>query len=188
MSEFRRPPGAVCFSARPCRAWRAGRLLRPKRQRAPAARRRQGGWSRCVTSMPAFSTWPIMKRARRMGRSRSCCTAFPTTFTPMSMSPRNWRRRAAASSSPICGASARRVFATRRRLRSGEQAAIGADVIALMDALGIRRAVLAGHNWGGRAACVAAALWPERCTRHGDGEQLPDPGPRAGHGADQPEI
>jgi pimeloyl-ACP methyl ester carboxylesterase len=48
-------------------------------------------------------------------------------------------------------------------LRSGEQAAIGADVIALMDALDIPRAVLAGHNWGGRAACVAAALWPERC-------------------------
>jgi len=48
--------------------------------------------------------------------------------------------------------------------RSGEQAAIGADVVALMDALGIRRAVLAGHNWGGRAASVAAALWPERCT------------------------
>src|SRR5437763_4728747 len=49
-------------------------------------------------------------------------------------------------------------------LRSGEQAALGADVIALMDALGIKRAVLAGHNWGGRAACVAAALWPERCN------------------------
>ena len=48
--------------------------------------------------------------------------------------------------------------------RSGEQAAIGADVITLMDALGISRAVLAGHNWGGRAACVAAALWPERCN------------------------
>lgn len=48
-------------------------------------------------------------------------------------------------------------------LRSGEQAALGADVIALMDALGIKRAVIAGHNWGGRAACVAAALWPERC-------------------------
>jgi pimeloyl-ACP methyl ester carboxylesterase len=47
--------------------------------------------------------------------------------------------------------------------RSGEQAALGADVIALMDAIGIKRAVLAGHNWGGRAACVAAALWPERC-------------------------
>jgi pimeloyl-ACP methyl ester carboxylesterase len=47
-------------------------------------------------------------------------------------------------------------------LRSGEQAAIGADVLALMDALNIRRAVLGGHNWGGRAACVAAALWPDR--------------------------
>ena len=48
--------------------------------------------------------------------------------------------------------------------RSGQQAAIGADVIALMDALKIPTAVLAGYDWGGRAACVAAALWPERCT------------------------
>ena len=47
--------------------------------------------------------------------------------------------------------------------RSGEQAAIGADLIALMDALAIKRAVFAGYDWGGRAACVAAALWPERC-------------------------
>lgn len=47
--------------------------------------------------------------------------------------------------------------------RSGQQAALGADVIALMDALAIPRAVLAGYDWGGRAACVAAALWPERC-------------------------
>ena len=48
--------------------------------------------------------------------------------------------------------------------RSGQQAALGADVIALLDALGISRAVLAGYDWGGRAACVAAALWPQRCT------------------------
>ncbi len=48
--------------------------------------------------------------------------------------------------------------------RAGQQGAIGVDVIALMDALGINRAVLAGYDWGGRAACVAAALWPERCT------------------------
>jgi pimeloyl-ACP methyl ester carboxylesterase len=48
--------------------------------------------------------------------------------------------------------------------RSGQQAAIGADVIALLDALDIRRAVFAGYDWGGRAACVAAALWPERCA------------------------
>jgi pimeloyl-ACP methyl ester carboxylesterase len=48
--------------------------------------------------------------------------------------------------------------------RSGQQAAIGVDVIALMDALKIQSAVLVGYGWGGRAACVVAALWPERCT------------------------
>jgi pimeloyl-ACP methyl ester carboxylesterase len=47
--------------------------------------------------------------------------------------------------------------------RSGEQAAIGADMMALMDALQIKRAVFAGYDWGGRAACIGAALWPERC-------------------------
>ena len=48
--------------------------------------------------------------------------------------------------------------------RSGEQAAMGADLLALMDALDIKRAVFAGYDWGGRAACVTAALWPERCA------------------------
>ncbi|SHG22525.1 alpha/beta fold hydrolase [Bradyrhizobium erythrophlei] len=47
--------------------------------------------------------------------------------------------------------------------RSGEQASIGADLIALMDALAIKRAVFAGYDWGGHAACVGAALWPDRC-------------------------
>lgn len=46
--------------------------------------------------------------------------------------------------------------------RSGEQAALGADLLALMDALEIERAVLGGYDWGGRAACIVAALWPER--------------------------
>ena len=46
--------------------------------------------------------------------------------------------------------------------RSGEQAALGHDLLQLMDALGIRRAALAGYDWGGRAACIVAALWPER--------------------------
>ena len=48
--------------------------------------------------------------------------------------------------------------------RSGQQASIGADLNALMDALKLPRAVVAGYDWGGRAACVAAALWPERCA------------------------
>ena len=46
--------------------------------------------------------------------------------------------------------------------RSGEQAALGADLLALLDALALGPAVLAGYDWGGRAACVVAALWPER--------------------------
>lgn len=46
--------------------------------------------------------------------------------------------------------------------RSGEQAALGADLLALMDSLGIERAILGGDDWGGRAACNVAAVWPER--------------------------
>jgi pimeloyl-ACP methyl ester carboxylesterase len=48
--------------------------------------------------------------------------------------------------------------------RAGQQGALGADAIAFMDALKLKRAVLAGYDWGGRAACVVAALWPERCA------------------------
>ncbi|HEU4367257.1 MAG TPA: alpha/beta hydrolase [Methylomirabilota bacterium] len=46
--------------------------------------------------------------------------------------------------------------------RSGQQAALGHDLLAFLDALGIGSAVLAGYDWGGRAACIVAALWPER--------------------------
>lgn len=46
--------------------------------------------------------------------------------------------------------------------RSGQQAALGNDLRETMDALGIARALLAGYDWGGRAACIVAALWPER--------------------------
>lgn len=53
-------------------------------------------------------------------------------------------------------------FLSSNTFRSGEQAALGADLKALMDARGIERAVLGGYDWGGRAACVVAALWPER--------------------------
>ncbi|WP_267355825.1 MULTISPECIES: alpha/beta hydrolase [unclassified Methylobacterium] len=53
-------------------------------------------------------------------------------------------------------------FLDAATLRSGEQAALGADLLAFLDALRIDRAVLAGYDWGGRAACVVSALWPER--------------------------
>ena len=48
--------------------------------------------------------------------------------------------------------------------RNGQQAAVAQDIIALMDALRIERAVLGGCDWGARTACILAALWPERFT------------------------
>jgi len=48
--------------------------------------------------------------------------------------------------------------------RSGEQAVLGNDLREIMDALGIPKAHLAGYDWGGRASCIVAALWPERCA------------------------
>jgi len=48
--------------------------------------------------------------------------------------------------------------------RSGQQAALGDDLRALMDALKIERAALAGYDWGGPACCIVAALWPERVS------------------------
>jgi pimeloyl-ACP methyl ester carboxylesterase len=53
-------------------------------------------------------------------------------------------------------------FLSADTLRSGEQAALGQDLLELLDALGIQKAVLAGYDWGGRAACVVSALWPQR--------------------------
>jgi pimeloyl-ACP methyl ester carboxylesterase len=46
--------------------------------------------------------------------------------------------------------------------RSGQQAALGHDLLEFLGALGIERAALAGYDWGGRAGCIVAALWPER--------------------------
>lgn len=53
-------------------------------------------------------------------------------------------------------------FLDANTLRSGQQAALGADLLALVDGLGIERAVVGGYDWGGRAACVVAALCPDR--------------------------
>ncbi|RBA17449.1 hypothetical protein FPRO05_02173 [Fusarium proliferatum] len=53
-------------------------------------------------------------------------------------------------------------FLSDSTMRSGQQAALGSDVIELMDALNIEKAVLGGFDWGGMSVCVAAALWPER--------------------------
>lgn len=47
-------------------------------------------------------------------------------------------------------------------MRSGQQAARGRDIVQLADALGLKRPILGGFDWGGNASCAATALWPER--------------------------
>lgn len=54
-------------------------------------------------------------------------------------------------------------FLSSETLRNGEPAALATDIIALMDALDIKKAVIAGFDWGARTADIIAALWPERC-------------------------
>ncbi|GJI97336.1 alpha/beta hydrolase [Duganella caerulea] len=53
-------------------------------------------------------------------------------------------------------------FLDAKAVRNGEPAALAADVVALMDALKIDKAVLAGYDWGARTADIVAALWPQR--------------------------
>jgi len=54
-------------------------------------------------------------------------------------------------------------FLNRDTFRNGEQAVVAHDIIALMDALEIEKAILAGYDWGARTANIIAALWPQRC-------------------------
>ena len=55
-------------------------------------------------------------------------------------------------------------FRSDTTMRNGQQAALAADTLALMDALKIDTAVMGGFDWGARSADIVAALWPERCT------------------------
>src|SRR6201981_749221 len=54
-------------------------------------------------------------------------------------------------------------FLSSETFRNGQQAAVAMDIIALLDALKIEKATLAGFDWGARTANIIAALWPERC-------------------------
>ncbi len=67
-------------------------------------------------------------------------------------------------------------FINAQVMRSGQQAALARDLLDFMDALAIPQATLAGYDWGGRAACIVAALWPERVRGlvTGDGYNIQD--------------
>lgn len=65
-------------------------------------------------------------------------------------------------------------FVSPQVMRSGQQAALAQDLLELMDGLSIQHAALVGYDWGGRAACIVAALWPQRvrCLVSGDGYNI----------------
>jgi predicted alpha/beta-fold hydrolase len=54
-------------------------------------------------------------------------------------------------------------FLSEGTFRNGQQSALAVDVINLMDALNMDKAIIAGFDWGARTATILAALWPERC-------------------------
>lgn len=54
-------------------------------------------------------------------------------------------------------------FLSSDTFRNGQQSVVALDIIALMDALKIDKAIVGGFDWGARTACIMAALWPERC-------------------------
>jgi hypothetical protein len=54
-------------------------------------------------------------------------------------------------------------FLSSETFRNGQQSVVALDIVALMDALKIEKAILAGFDWGARTADIIAALWPERC-------------------------
>jgi pimeloyl-ACP methyl ester carboxylesterase len=54
-------------------------------------------------------------------------------------------------------------FLSSETVRNGQQSVVALDIIALMDALKIEKAILGGFDWGARTADIIAALWPERC-------------------------
>lgn len=54
-------------------------------------------------------------------------------------------------------------FLSGETFRNGQPAAVAQDVIELMDALKIKKAIIGGFDWGGRSANIVAGLWPERC-------------------------
>ncbi len=55
-------------------------------------------------------------------------------------------------------------FLSNETFRNGQQSVVALDIVALMDALKIKKATLAGYDWGARTADIIAALWPERCN------------------------
>ena len=142
----------------------SGRLTQRQASRSAVP----GAMATLVTWDPIDSWW---RRARsrlpstsmdrwKVGRS-SCSTDSPTMCTPtMRSQPRS--PHAALGVRPYLRGFGPTRFLAPAAVRSGQQAVIGSDAAELIEALEVTAPIVGGFDWGGRAACIAAALWPER--------------------------
>ncbi len=101
-----------------------------------------------------------MPRPGATGPSFLPCTAGPTAFTVSSMlAGAGVEGVIFVSSFRICAGTASTRFLSGDAIRNGQPSAIAVDIVALMDALKIEKAILAGYDWGARTADIIAALW-----------------------------
>ena len=118
-----------------------------------------------------MSHQPTVVRVRTATLEIACEVSGPQRGAPVILlhgfpdDPRTWDRVVAHLSragyrtiAPYLRGYGPTRFRDEQTLRSGQQAALGQDLLAVMDGLGIQRAVLVGYDWGGRAACVVSAL------------------------------
>jgi pimeloyl-ACP methyl ester carboxylesterase len=122
-----------------------------------------------------MSEQPRLKRVRTATLEIACEISGPNDGAPVILlhgfpdDPRTWD----GAVSQLSGAGYRTIvpylrgygptrFLADSTPRSGQQAALAQDLLDLMDGLQLKSAALAGYDWGGRAACIVAALWPQR--------------------------
>ena len=115
-----------------------------------------------------------LKSAPPMVPQSFFCTDGPTTFTVMSMLLPLLASTGYRVIVPYLRGYGTTRFLSSDTFRNGQQSAVALDIIALMDALKIQKAIIAGFDWGARTADIIAALWPERCKATRLRERLSD--------------
>ena len=160
-------------SATPSRSSTTTKQSPPGARHAPDDERRPGRSARIAYEETAAPARP----------SRSCCTASPTTCMPTTKWHRSSPTPACASSSHTSADSDRRDSSTTRRCDPASKPRSAHDLVELMNALTLESAIVGGYDWGGRAACIVAALWPDRVDGLVTVRRLQRPGHRRGDGS-----
>ena len=114
--------------------------------------------------MPASSTWPSSATGTRTGGRWCSSTGSPTTSGAYDRVAATLAGAGADVVVPYLRGYGATRFISGDTMRSGQQGALAHDLLELIDALGLAAPIVAGYDWGGRAACLVAMLWPERVS------------------------